>query len=120
MLKECLNDGERISTLTVMQNLEITDTEYAALLALALWSPIIKSTTKTIEHVAQEARARIFHQLHLLYRMDNNDNYSIRFGELMILNGAFQVSCCKFREDIVLFNLFDVFEDTFMYDLVKR
>ncbi|KAK6029842.1 hypothetical protein OSTOST_04037 [Ostertagia ostertagi] len=24
-------------------------------------------------------------------RMDNTDNYSIRFGELMILNGAFQV-----------------------------
>ncbi|KAK6021570.1 hypothetical protein OSTOST_12756, partial [Ostertagia ostertagi] len=39
MLKECLKDGERISTLTVMQNLEITETEYAALLALALWSP---------------------------------------------------------------------------------
>ncbi|EYB98283.1 hypothetical protein Y032_0132g1693 [Ancylostoma ceylanicum] len=72
--------------------------------------------------------------------MNGTDNYSVRFGELCMLHTSFQVisvlfhgnsvrrslflsqmSCCKFREDIEIFNLFDLFEeDKFLYDIVKH
>lgn len=118
MMKECIADRTRLNILNMMNSLEITEIEYSALLALGLWNPNIKNATETIEKVAKEARSRIFHDMHLLYKMDGREDYSLRFGELLILHGAFQVSCCKFREDIELFNLFDLFlEDTFLYDM---
>ncbi|VDL82201.1 unnamed protein product [Nippostrongylus brasiliensis] len=56
-----------------------------------------------------------------LTKIDGKEDYSIRFGELLMLNGSLQVGCCKFREDIELFNLFDLFQDdTFLYDITRH
>ncbi|WKY15567.1 hypothetical protein Q1695_000780 [Nippostrongylus brasiliensis] len=121
MMIECLKDKHRVNTLNTMHKLEINENEFAALIALALWNPTIRGSNDAIEKVAAEARAKIFHQLHILYRIDGKEDYSIRFGELLMLNGSLQVGCCKFREDIELFNLFDLFQDdTFLYDITRH
>ncbi|KAK6759538.1 hypothetical protein RB195_021241 [Necator americanus] len=121
LMKECLNDQLRLKVLKLMKALQITEHEYSALIALALWSTHIKDSTDAVERVACGARAKIFEELHLLYKMNGTDNYSVRFGELIMLNGLLQMATCKFREDIELFNLFDLFEgDSFLYDIVKR
>ncbi|KIH66673.1 hypothetical protein ANCDUO_02996 [Ancylostoma duodenale] len=121
MMKECMSDKLRIDTLKLMKTLEITEHEYSALLALGLWTTNIKGANEKVMKVAAEARAKIFNDLHLLYKMNGIDNYSVRFGELCMLHTSFQMSGCKFREDIELFNLFDLFEeDTFLYDIVKH
>ncbi|CAJ0610335.1 unnamed protein product [Cylicocyclus nassatus] len=121
MMRDCMSDKYRLCALKSLKKLEITEHEYSALLALGLWSTYTKSSSETIERVAAEARAKIFDELHLLYRTDGTDNYAVRLGELVMLNGTFQLVCCKFREDIELFNLFDLFqEDTFLYDITKQ
>ncbi|RCN28255.1 hypothetical protein ANCCAN_26003 [Ancylostoma caninum] len=121
MMKECLSDKLRIDTLKLMKTLEITEHEYSALLALGLWTTNIKGANEKVVRVAAEARSKIFNDLHLLYKMNGSDNYSVRLGELCMLHTSFQMSGCKFREDIELFNLFDLFEeDTFLYDIVKH
>ncbi|KHJ99606.1 Ligand-binding domain of nuclear hormone receptor [Oesophagostomum dentatum] len=123
MMTDCLSDKCRVNAMRLMKKLEITEHEYSALLALSLWAVPLKGSTETIERVAAEARAKIYNDLHILYKcgMDGSENYSVRFGELLILNGVFQLCTCKFREDIEIFNLFDLFEeDRFFYDIVKQ
>ncbi|KHJ99607.1 hypothetical protein OESDEN_00378 [Oesophagostomum dentatum] len=121
MIKDCFNDKYRVNALNLMKKLEITEHEYSALLALALWAVPLKDSTETIERVSAEARVKIYNDLHILYKMNGSENYSVRFGELVMLSSVFQLCMCKFREDIEIFNLFDLFEgDKFIYDIAKR
>ncbi|PAV82913.1 hypothetical protein WR25_06339 [Diploscapter pachys] len=69
-----------------MRNFNMTEIEFAALLALNLWSPKNHRGTLQREKLANKIRTSIFDELHVLYREEMKmDNYAKRFGELMCL-----------------------------------
>ena len=90
-----------------MRNFSITEIEFAALLALNLWSPSMMTSKESIdaqifsenhrgtlqrEKLADKIRTSIFDELHVLYREEMKmDNYAKRFGDLMCLFSDIQV-----------------------------
>uniref|UniRef100_A0A1I7X9G6 Nuclear receptor n=1 Tax=Heterorhabditis bacteriophora TaxID=37862 RepID=A0A1I7X9G6_HETBA len=136
LMRNCIKRTQT-SVIDKMRELQITDEEFAALLSLSLWNTNLSNGNEKIETIAKRMRAKIFHELHLLYRYvssiayvkseiyfhfryENLDEYAGRLGELMILLCSVQYDVSRMKEDMELFNLLDVFSrDSFLYDIIK-
>ncbi|GMT22096.1 hypothetical protein PFISCL1PPCAC_13393, partial [Pristionchus fissidentatus] len=89
-----------------------TDTEFAALFGLALWSDEIMTVNENLLRIATRNRAAIMKELHVYYTQQGQFDYAERLGDLFCLLVNYQSNSLKNREDLQLcrlMNLFNVF-----------
>lgn len=74
-----------------------------------------------MDRLAKAMREKIFEELHLFYRSKQISQYAQRLGELMGLHGTVLLEVLRFREDMELFNLLEVFQkDDFFYEMIRN
>uniref|UniRef100_A0A0N5AW11 Nuclear receptor n=1 Tax=Syphacia muris TaxID=451379 RepID=A0A0N5AW11_9BILA len=110
-----------LSTAETMRSINITDTEFAALIALTLFSESIEGVTPDTMNVIRSMRELTFHNLHQYYIEGLGvPNYACRLGECLILLSVIQKVFLDMAEGIELARLYDLFDkDCFMYHFIK-
>ncbi|CAI4226358.1 unnamed protein product [Auanema sp. JU1783] len=120
MMKQSLN-GPKLKALIYMKEISITEEELGAVIALLLWNPNIDNCSPEVSNFIRECRGKVFQQLHLLYKYNKLDNYAERIGDIMCLFTCVLHQTTRMREDMELFNIFDVFaEDSFIYNIIRQ
>lgn len=133
---------EKQKTLREISRIKITDEEHAALVGLLFWNsrwPLIREEDRHISVVdnctdkahgmIQRARARLYEELGMHYQSTGEPYPEVRLGEILnILNilqvgrgrrdiDQIQVEAHRFRNNLLLFNVFDALdkEDFFFH-----
>lgn len=110
-----------IAVADAMRRLKLTDSEFAALIAITLWSEGIKGASQETAQVARKARSAVLCDLHRYYTEELGvPDYASRLGEALIVLGASEKGMQQASETMELAKLFDLFAvDSFLYDFIK-
>lgn len=115
------NFSTYVTIIDAMRWLNPTDSEFAALIGIALWSGGIKGASQETVQVARNARLAVLCDLHRYYVEELGlQSYASRLGEALIVFGASEKRMQKACETMELVKFFDLFAvDSFIYDFMK-
>ncbi|GMT23429.1 hypothetical protein PFISCL1PPCAC_14726, partial [Pristionchus fissidentatus] len=110
-LRDNITMGNRLKK-DNFRRVQPTEDEFLALLGLAFWSTDIDSPCDTLNRLAILNRERIMREMHQSYWRNGQTDYASRIGELFCLLVTLQKSVSMLAEEIQVFRLLDVFDES--------
>ncbi|KAF8373196.1 hypothetical protein PRIPAC_79625, partial [Pristionchus pacificus] len=112
-LRENLHLGNRLKK-DPFRRVMPSEDEYIALLGLAFWNTVTELDTpcENLTRLAAINRERIMREMHQSYWRQGITDYAARIGELFCLLVSIQKSVSMLGEEIQLYRLLNVFDET--------
>ncbi|GMR47049.1 hypothetical protein PMAYCL1PPCAC_17244 [Pristionchus mayeri] len=110
-IRENLHKGNRLKKDNFRRVMPNED-EFMALLGLAFWNTEQDIPSENLTRIATRNREIIMREMHQSYWREGRTDYAVRIGELFCLLVTIQKSVSMMAEEIQLYRLLDVFDES--------